>query len=65
MDKEIPDNVLRVDIRHCARCNGDHDQMEFFKLTNPVIADDGKILYTYWGPCPTNQEPVMMHIDED
>ena len=45
---------MKVDIRKCARCNGDHDDLEFRPFDLPARK------FTHWAPCPTNGEPVLM-----
>ena len=47
---------MNVNIRHCARCGGDHDGLEFRSFDLPA----GK--FTHWAPCPTNGEPVLMTV---
>jgi hypothetical protein len=53
-------------ISNCARCHGNHDRLRFSKLTHPMEAEPGvkAYTYTYWAPCPTNGEPVLMAVME-
>ena len=46
---------LTVDLKHCARCGGDHEQLVFRALTQPT--HDG---WTHWTPCPANGEPILL-----
>lgn len=58
MDKII------TDIKHCARCNEDHERLEFSKfIQNPIEDSDGTI-WNYWALCPTNSEPVLLKVIE-
>ena len=41
-------------ITNCARCDGTHKSVIFFKLYKPL--DE----YTYWAPCPVNEQPILM-----
>lgn len=51
---------MKTDIKLCARCGGDHDQLEFTELKQSQNE------WTHWASCPTNGEPIMMAVvDED
>lgn len=52
---------MHLDIKSCARCKQDHDNLEFASLTHPIEDDDGTI-WNYWAPCPTNGEPILMKV---
>ncbi|MBF6618819.1 MAG: hypothetical protein ITG02_01130 [Patulibacter sp.] len=43
----------------CARCGGDHADVEWQPLERPVL-EDGKTVATHWAPCPTNGQPILM-----
>lgn len=45
-------------ISNCARCGGDHDDLEFEVLARPAPSSD--LEYTAWCPCPTNGQPILM-----
>lgn len=47
----------------CARCHGDHPNLTYFKLRNPVVEDSGAVL-THYAPCPETGEPILMLITE-
>lgn len=46
-------------LRNCARCTGDHRDMEWRPLTRP-IEDSNGTRWNHWAPCPTNGEPILM-----
>ena len=50
-----------VDVRKCARCNGNHDAVLFKEFTIPP--DD--IEYTHYGLCPDSREPILLSIVEN
>ena len=66
---EEASNVVCVDVRSCARCQGDHDKLTFKELTYYVFTDgsfgDEDVLFTHWALCPDNGEPIMMSIETD
>ena len=49
---------MKVNINNCARCGETHVDLEFSKLTRPMI--DAK--HTHWAMCPTVNEPIMLRI---
>lgn len=49
---------FNTDIRNCARCGGNHEDLLFWKLRAPCLE------YQYWCPCPDNGEPILLHRDE-
>jgi len=46
------------DVRNCARCGGQHLQLEFRRFTRPFGV--GREAFQWWAPCPTNGEPLLM-----
>lgn len=48
--------IIVTDVGNCARCGEDHSMVAFKRLTHPCLQ------FTHWAPCPTNGEPIMMHI---
>lgn len=54
---------MKTDIKNCARCQQNHDRLEFEKFTNPIEDSDGT-LWTHWALCPTNGEPVLLKVVE-
>lgn len=49
----------KVDVRNCARCEGDHFGLEFQPFEHPV-GD-----YTHFAPCPRNGQPLLMGTFEE
>lgn len=49
-----PQGQVKVNIRRCQRCRGDHDKLVFHALTNP--RDD----YKWWAICPDSKEPLLL-----
>lgn len=47
-----------TDVRGCARCHRDHQQVVFTPLTHP--SEFCGLLVAWWAPCPTNGEPIFM-----
>lgn len=58
---EKPPNsaIIKANVEHCARCKGNHEQLDFYHFTNPVIDDDG-FEWSYYGECPVTKEPILM-----
>lgn len=62
---------MKINVNSCARCGEDHKDIEFLKLTNPIIIPIEKlketnlIILNYWGMCPKLNEPIIMMIMED
>lgn len=57
------DKKLKMNIRKCARCGEDHDNLVFFALTRPF--ETTTLNYRYWAPCPTNGQPILCAVYED
>lgn len=53
---------VRIMIRNCARCGGDHEiDFQRFKdepISHPCFPVD----YEWWGSCPVNGDPVLMTV---
>ena len=49
-----------VNIPICARCGGNHENLEFKTFVEEGIRD-----MTHWSLCPKFNEPVLMKIVED
>lgn len=45
-------------VRNCARCGGDHNELEWEELERPIEDNDG-IEWTHWCPCPKNGQPIL------
>ena len=50
---------MKINIKNCARCEGDHDQLEFEAFTNPPGKE------THFAMCPFYDEPILMWITID
>ena len=56
-----------TNVKGCARCDADHDGMEFAKLAKPVLGDGtgygaSPALATHWSTCPTTKEPLLLNV---
>jgi hypothetical protein len=50
-----------LDLEGCARCHGEkHNNLEFKKLTNPMVVGD--VTITHWAMCPSINEPILLQI---
>jgi len=45
-------------VRHCDRCGGDHERLEWKRFAYNDI--DG---FQYWALCPTNGDPVLLRVE--
>ena len=43
----------------CPRCGGNHPELVFAKITDPVAEDDGKVWH-YWAQCPVTHKRFEM-----
>lgn len=62
MGEFTSDSALIAVIHNCARCGGNHNDVQWKRLTRPIVDNDvvvGRIEWTHWLPCPTNGEPVL------
>lgn len=57
--------TLKVNVKKCARCEMDHDQLEFTPLTRPMVVEfhGTSVSYQWWAWCPTNGEPIVMYTE--
>lgn len=55
----IADVLKNIEIKGCARCGNNHI-MDFYKFDRPVVITDNDILYTHFGICSTNSQPVLL-----
>ena len=56
---------VTTDIKACARCGNEHEQMVFKEIVRPIelqARGDGTfvLVITHWATCPTTAEPVLM-----
>lgn len=49
-----------TDVKSCARCGGDHTQLEFNPLTKPAFNANLSFEATHWAMCPNLREPILM-----
>ena len=55
---------MKVDVKSCARCGEDHDDLEFSEFTNPPRF--AETTYTHYATCPTRfSEPILLAIVEE
>ena len=54
----LEDTPIVVRVMQCARCGGDHDEVEFNPLTN--APQD----VSHFGMCPTTDEPILLKFTE-
>jgi hypothetical protein len=47
-------------VRRCARCAGDHDDVTFLPFTKPNVVGSTGITYTHFAMCPTTNEPILL-----
>ena len=45
-------------VRGCARCGGDHNELEWELLERPIV--DSGVIWTHWCACPANGQPILM-----
>jgi hypothetical protein len=62
--RQRPGPVIEAvpELRGCARCGGDHTDLAFEKLEQPVERE-GAPTITFWCPCPTNGQPILMRFE--
>lgn len=56
------DQTEIVNVRHCARCGGDHPVTVKRFASNPVVDDDGTV-WDWWGLCPATGDPILMNFE--
>ena len=47
-------------VRSCALCGADHDNLTFKRMYVPVYTDAG--VMTHWASCPTNGDPILFGV---
>ena len=60
MDEE---KSIVIQVRNCARCGGEH-VITFVPFNNPCYIKDTDVVFTHWGICPTNYEPILLLVKE-
>ena len=58
---------MKTDVKCCARCGQDHDQLEFTAFTEQAEAPIGRTgkRLTHFATCPTYNEPILMCIVDE
>jgi len=53
---------ITTDVKNCARCGSDHEDMVFIRMQNPIDPE-----YPFWALCPKGYGPILLQpieIDE-
>lgn len=53
---------MKVNIKNCARCHGNHEDVEFVRFNTPVYEGES-LVWTHWAMCPTNEEPILLIVE--
>lgn len=53
---------MKIDIKSCARCGGDHLQLEHKAFKRPISPPEIFWAWEYWATCPTNGDPILMSV---
>lgn len=48
--------ILVLDVRHCARCGGNHSRLTFHPLDNPSVE------FSHWAMCETTEQPILLQV---
>lgn len=51
---------ISVNLRSCARCGGDHNNLVFAKFTRSLEVDGHD--FTHWCMCPSVAQPILMEV---
>ena len=55
----MKNNIIRVPkLTNCARCGGQHKNLEFTQLKRPVAVLVAT--FTHWALCPKTKEPILL-----
>lgn len=60
----MSNDKLTIDISHCARCDEDHNALEFNRFKKYPFEESNGTFYDYWALCPTLQEPILLTVTE-
>ena len=55
------EETMSLPVTACARCGENHDAIKYRRFQRPVVDDDGTV-WDWWGTCPTNGDPILMHM---
>jgi hypothetical protein len=50
-------NTVHVDVRCCARCGTDHEQLRFSEFQGKPVEKSN-----YWALCPVLDEPILLEV---
>lgn len=54
---------MNSNVKSCARCGKDHQNVTFRPLAKPMAPDNaGGRVWSHYATCPTTGEPIMMSI---
>lgn len=55
-------DLLTLDVAKCPRCDASHPvTVHRLKRPTPAVGVANTLMvFTYWGMCPTNEEPIFM-----
>ncbi len=49
--------IVKIDVKNCARCGGDHSSLEFKPFTRVCL------FHTHYAKCPNLGEPLLLKIN--
>lgn len=55
-----PTKLITFDVRHCSRCEQDHQQLEAKEFMIPIDDSDGP--WTHWARCPISGDPILVKL---
>ncbi|MFZ5440473.1 MAG: hypothetical protein ACOZQL_10720 [Myxococcota bacterium] len=63
MDLSSTSALSDTDVLSCARCGGNHENIETFAFTNPIApAELAPFKWTHWAMCPVKGEPILIGV---
>jgi hypothetical protein len=64
MSENKANETRLLTVRHCARCDEDHTDLEFTQFRNNPIEDTDGTVWNWWAMCPVTNEPILMKINK-
>lgn len=55
------EHILITRLDGCARCGGDHEDLNFQRLDQPM--EISGVQFTHWGTCPETGSPILLRVD--
>jgi hypothetical protein len=55
---------MEAKIIQCARCEEDHETLEFSKFRRPMIDDNGTA-WSHWAMCPIENAPILLRVTKE